>query len=142
MVASGFCTAWMNIILGLLFGAVGSPYSAPGTLYFGLATAVDGAGTVTGEPSGNNYARKDITNDTALWNTPSSGLVDNKVAITFNTASGAWGTLDTFFIANHATNTGAAIIAYGTLAVEKTISDGDTPSFGAGDLDIQLNPTT
>ena len=142
MVASGLCTQWMNTILGLLFGALGSPYSAPGTLYFGLCTGVDGSGTVTGEPTGNNYARKAITNDTALWNSPSGGSLDNKIAITFNTASGSWGTLDTFFIANHLTGTGAAIICYGTLAVEKTITAGDTPSFGAGDLDISLVATT
>jgi len=140
MVASGLCTAWMNSVLGELFGA--TALSAPGTLYFGLATAVDAAGTVTGEPSGNNYSRKEITNDTALWNTPSGGAVDNKAAITFAEASGSWGTVDTFFIANHGTNTGAAIIAYGTLTVEKTITSGDTAQFAAGALDISLTATT
>lgn len=142
MVASGFCEDWMDIILGLIFGCVGSPYTAPATLYFGLATAVSGAGAITGEPSGNNYSRKSITNDTNLWNAPSDGVMDNKAAITFATASGSWGTLDTFFIANHGSNDGAAVIAYGTLAVEKTITSGDTPSFAAGDLDISLTATT
>jgi hypothetical protein len=132
----------MNTILGLLFGCVGSPYTAPATLYFGLCTNCDGAGTVTGEPTSGNYSRKSVTNDTNLWNTAANGALDNKAAITFPTANGPWGTLDTFFIANHGTNTGAAIIAYGTLAVEKTITAGDTPSFGAGDLDISLTPTT
>ncbi len=142
MVASGFCTAWMNTILGLLFGAVGSPYTAPATLYFGLATAVAADGTVTGEPTGNNYARKSITNDTSLWNTAANGALDNKIAITFPQASGLWGTLDTVFIANHGSNDGAAIIAYGTLSVEKTITTNDTPSFAAGDLNISLTATT
>jgi hypothetical protein len=142
MVASGFCTAWMNIILGLIFGCVGSPYTAPATLYFGLATGVAADGTVTGEPSGNNYSRKSITNDTDLWNTAADGALDNKAAITFPEASGLWGTLDTVFIANHGTNGGAAIIAYGTLSVEKTITSGDTPSFAAGALDISIAATT
>jgi hypothetical protein len=142
MVASGFCTTWMNTILGLLFGAVGSPYTAPGTLYFGLCTAVAADGTVTGEPATGNYSRKSITNDTSLWNTAANGALDNKAAITFATANGSWGALDTFFIADHATLGGTHIIAYGTLTVEKTITSGDTPSFGAGDLDISLTATT
>jgi hypothetical protein len=142
MVASGFCTTWMNTLLGLIFGAVGSPYSAPGTLYFGLCTNVDGAGSITGEPASGSYARKSITNDTNLWNSAANGALDNKAAITFVTATGSWGTLTMFFIANHLTNTGSAIIAYGTLDVSKAITSGDTPSFAAGDLDILLTPTT
>lgn len=142
MVASGFCTAWMNTILGLIFGCVGSPYTAPATLYFGLATGVAADGTVTGEPSGGSYARKDITNDTNLWNSAANGALDNKAAITFAKATALWGTLDTFFIANHASNGGSAIIAYGTLNVEKTITTDDTASFAAGDLDISIEAST
>lgn len=140
MVASGLCTAWANSVLGELFGA--TALSAPATLYFGLCTAVAADGTVTGEPASGSYARKEITNDTNLWNTPANGAVDNKAAITFVEATGSWGALDTFFIANHATNTGAAIIAYGTLSVEKTITEGDTAQFAAGALDISLTATT
>lgn len=143
MVASGFTTNTMNTILGLLFGAVGSPYTATGTLYFGLATAVGADGSVTGEPTGTGaYVRKSITNDTALWNTAANGALDNKIAITFATATASWGALDTFFIANHGTNTGTAILAYGTLSEEKTIGTGDTASFAAGALDISITPTT
>lgn len=141
MVASGFCTTWMNTILGLLFGAVGSPYTAPATLYFGLCTGVAADGTVTGEPSGGSYARKSITNDTSLWNTAANGALDNKIAITFVAATGAWGTLDTFFISDSATLGSTHTIAYGTLDVEKTITDGDTPSFAIGALDISLTAT-
>lgn len=141
MVASGIANDWMDIILGLVFGATGSPYTAPATLYFGLCTAIDADGTVTGEPTGGNYSRKSITNDTSLWNTPSNGAMDNKAAITFATANGSWGTMTNFFIANHSSNTGSAIIAYGTLAVSKAITSGDTPSFAAGDLDIGITAT-
>lgn len=141
MVASGLCTAWMNSILGELFGA--SALSAPGTLYFGLCGGVDAAGAVTTEASGGSYERKSITNDTALWNTPSGGAVDNKAAITFVTATGSWGgSMTTFFIANHGTNVDGAIICYGTLSTAKTITAGDTPSFAAGALDISFTATT
>jgi hypothetical protein len=140
MVASGLTTTWMNSILGELFGGVA--LAAPATLYFGLATAVAANGTITGEPSGGSYARKSQANDATLWNTPSGGAVDNKIAITFATATGAWGTLDTFFIATAATGGAAVVVAYGTLTVEKTITSGDTPSFAAGALDISLTATT
>jgi len=142
MVASGFCTTWSDSILGELFG--GTVLSAPATLYFGLCTSVAADGTITGEPTigVSNYARKSITNDTNLWNTPSNGLVDNKAVITFATASGSWGTLDTFFISDSATLGSTHTIAFGTLTVEKTITDGDTPSFAAGALDISITPTT
>lgn len=141
MVASGLCTAWMNTILGLIFGAAGSPYTAPSNLYIGLATAVAADGTVTGEPSGNNYARVTVGNSSTNWNTASGGVVDNKTAITFPQASGSWGTLDTFFIANHPTNDGSAVICYGTLSEEKSIGTNDTPSFAAGALDISFTAT-
>ena len=140
MVASGLCTAWANSVLGELFGA--TALSAPATLYFGLCTSVAADGTVTGEPASGSYARKQITNDTSLWNTPADGTVDNKAAITFVEATGSWGALDTFFIADHATLGSTHIIAYGTLSVEKTITEGDTAQFAAGALDISLTATT
>ena len=137
--ASGFTTEWMNDILGELFGGVA--LAAPGTLYFGLCTGVTAGGTITGEPSGNGYSRKNLANDSALWNTPGSGLVDNKVAITFPQASGSWGTITHFFIANAASGGGTAVICYGQLTLSKAIDNGDTPSFGIGDLDVQLQAT-
>jgi hypothetical protein len=141
MVASGIANDWMDIILGLIFGATGSPYSAPATLYFGLCTAIDADGTVTGEPSSGSYARKDVTNNTTLWNTPNNGAMDNKAIITFVAATGSWGTITNFFIADSLTLTGSHIIAYGTLTTPKAITTGDTASFAAGDLDISLTAT-
>ncbi len=57
------------------------------------------------------------------------------------TATGSWGALDTFFISDSATLGTTHTIAYGTLTVEKTITEGDTASFAAGALDISLTPT-
>lgn len=139
--ASGFCTAWMNLILDEIFGAV--DITKPGTLYFGLCTGgVSAAGVVTGEPSGNGYARKDITNDKNLWTDAAAGALENEVAITFAQASGSWGTVAYFFIANHLTDTGSAIIAYGELTTPKAIDNGDTAQFAIGDLDISLTASS
>lgn len=140
MVASGICETWRHDILEELFGGVA--LGAPATCYFGLCTGVTSGGVITGEPSGSNYARKDITNDSSLWNAASSGCVDNKIAITFNQATGSWGTLTHFFIANASSGDGAAVIAYGQLDTAKAIDNGDTPSFAAGALDIYLNEST
>lgn len=143
MVASGFTTAEMNTVLGLLFGASGSPFTAPATLYVGLATgSIAADGTVTGEPSGNNYARVTVTNTDTNWNTAVNGTVTNKLAFTFPQASGSWGTVANFFIATHLTDTGSAVIAYGALGTSKAITTGDTASFAIGDLDITLTATT
>lgn len=142
---SGFCAAWMTLILEFLFGAQGSPWTTLTDIYVGLCTACDNAGTVTGEPTIGlyGYARATDGNDTVLWNEAgaiTNGIgIDNKIAITFPQCTGTqWGPLDTFFIANHASNTGAAVVAWGPLAVEKTITPGDTASFAAGALDIGL----
>lgn len=138
--ASGIVDAFRNALLDLEFG--GTAHSAAATHYFGLCTGITDAGVITGEPSGNNYARKGITNDKDLWTDAASGALDNEVVITFNEASGDWGTLSHFFIANDSSGDGnTKIIAYGALTASKTIGNGDTPSFAIGDLDIELNAT-
>ena len=137
---NGICEVWRHDILEELFG--GAALAAPATLYFGLCTLCDHDGTITGEPSGNGYARKSITNNGDLWAAAADGEIANEVAITFAAADGGdWGALDTWFIANHESNDGAAIIVYGDLTVEKTITDGDTASFAIGALTISIAET-
>jgi hypothetical protein len=143
MVASGFCTTWMNTVLGLLFGAVGSPYTAPATLYFGLCTSVAADGTITSEATGGNYARKSMTNDTNTWNTAGSGSVTNKAAITFATANGSWGgSKASFFISDNSSLGTTHTIAYGTLTVAKDITSGDVANFAASSITISFTATT
>jgi hypothetical protein len=143
LVASGIATEWMDMILEFLFGAIGSPWTSPAHLYIGLCTGITAAGVITGEPIGvGAYVRKEIDNDNVSWNGSSGGALDNKIAFTFITATGDWGELTDFFIANHSTNDGIAIIGYGKLAVAKHVTDGDTASFAIGALDISLIPTT
>ena len=98
--ASGFTTEWMNDILGELFGGVA--LAAPGTLYFGLCTGVTAGGTITGEPSGNGYSRKNITNDSALWNTPACWSGRQQGSHHFSPGFRLLGTITHFFIANAA----------------------------------------
>jgi hypothetical protein len=143
MVASGICTPYMNTLLGLLFGCVGSPYSAPATVYIGICTSVAATGVITGEATGGSYARKAMDNNTTTWNTAAAGVVTNKAVITFAAADGSWGgSKATFFVSDHATLDTAHTIGYGTLAVAKDVTAGDTCSFAAAALSISFTATT
>jgi len=140
MVASGFSTTTMNAVLNNLFGQTASPTTA--THYIRLCATVDKAGSVTGEPSGGSYAAVTVDNNHTTWTTASTETLQNDIAFTFPAATGDWGTVSMFFIANHGTNTGSAVLAYGTLTVAKAISSGDTASFAIGDLDVTMVVTT
>lgn len=132
-----------NKILDLIFGA--TTYTVPTNLYVGLSTTTPtSTGTNITEPSGANYSRPQVTNDTATgWNastgTPSTKT--NKGAITFPTASGAWGgsAVTHFFIADSTAAVGTTnVLAWGALNTPQTVANGDTLSFAAGQLSIQL----
>jgi hypothetical protein len=66
---------------------------------------------------------------------PAAGAVSNNAVITFPAASGgAWGTIVGFAILTALT--GGSILMWGTLTVNKTVSDGDTASFAVGQLTL------
>ena len=106
-------------------------------LHFGLSTSTPAEdGTNITEPTGNNYARVQKTNSSALWGAASGGAADNIDAVTFPQASGNWGTC-THLVAWDADETHP--IWFAPLSVQKTVSDGDTLSFAAGDIDETLD---
>ncbi len=128
-----FSDYWENAILDHLFGK--SNYTPP-TIYVGLSTADpgdDGAGL--SEPSGNGYAR--VQTAAADWNVAVDGLLDNANTITFNAATGNWGTLTHFALFD--TAAGANMLAHGALTQAKIVGSGDTARFAAGDLDVILD---
>ena len=84
-----------------------------GNLYVGLSTSnPGGSGDKTGEPSGNNYSRQPLN----LGN-PISGNVKNSADITFNIASGSWGTITYYMICTKQSNTTSddTVYIYGKL---------------------------
>lgn len=104
-------------------------YTSPTTVYVGLSTADpgdDGAGLA--EPSGNGYARK-----AATFDAPSSGVCDNQV-VTFDQATGSWGTLTHFALFDAVS--GGNMLYHDALTASKAIGDGDTAEFAAGDLTV------
>jgi hypothetical protein len=133
-----FSTYLENTLLDEVFGGTG--YTPPATLYIGLSTTVlDSDDDVPTEPAGGGYARADVTNNaTNFPATGGDGIKANGQPITFDQATGDWGTVTHFFIADAATGN-TNILAYGVLGTPKTIGNGDTASFAAGALTITLD---
>lgn len=110
------------------------------THYYGLGTAST-ASTITGEGSGNGYARPSFSNNAANYPAAASGLKTNGAAIAFPTATGSWGgPFTSFIIANHPTTADdTTILWYGNLDQSRTPASTDVPKFLAGDLQINLD---
>ncbi|MDP6586111.1 MAG: hypothetical protein QF535_15785 [Anaerolineales bacterium] len=120
-------------ILDHVFG--GAAYSAPGTHYLALFTAVsDGeAGSVTEvSTSGTAYARVAVSFTTSGDTTSNSGAVEYATA----TGSG-FGTVT--HVGVYDASTSGNLMCYATLTASKAIAAGDVFRVPAGDLDITLN---
>jgi hypothetical protein len=109
------------------------------TAYIGLLLADPGEGNSgagwSEVANTNGYARKATA--AGDWNVASGGAADNANPITFNSASGgSWGEVTHFGIFDSPVWGEGKLIGYGDLTTPKTIDDGDTPQFAAGELDI------
>jgi hypothetical protein len=110
----------------------GAAYTAPGTKYLALFTAIaDGeTGSVT-ELSGSAYARQTVAFTT------SGNTTSNNAAVEFPTATGSWGTVT--HVGVYDASTSGNLMAYATLSASKAIETGDVFRVPSGDLDITLN---
>lgn len=122
-------------VLDQIFGA--TAWSAPATLYVALSTAAYTA--TVAEPSGNAYARVAVTNNSTNWpastgSNPASK--SNGTSITFPTATGSWGTIQSWAI--YDASTGGNCLDQAALDVNKTIGSGDTLAFAVGALTTTL----
>lgn len=119
----------------VLDAILGQGFTKDATVYVAGCTSAPTDSALGAEPSGNGYARVAVTNNATNWPNASSGSKSNGTAITFPTASGAWGTLTHWMILNHATGTaGSNLIAWGALTTSRSPGSGDTPQFGVGAL--------
>jgi hypothetical protein len=95
------------------------------------------------EPSGNNYSRKAVTNNTTNFPVATdagdlSGIITNGAAITCPTASGAWGLVTHF--ANYDASTAGNSLGRGALGTPKLInSNGDYVQFNIGDMTLTMD---
>lgn len=110
----------------------GAAYTAPGTHYLALFTAVaDGeAGSVT-EVTGGGYARQTVAFTT------SGNTTSNNAAVEFPTATANYGTVT--HVGVYDASSSGNLMAYASLSSSKTIETGDVFRVPSGDLDITLN---
>jgi len=126
----------------------GQAYSFPSTLYVGLFTtgpSDTGGGT---EVSGGDYARASVAASLANFagtqgagttsaSSGDTGTTSNNASITFVTPGATWGTVSAFGVFDAAT--GGNLLFYGTLSISKTINQGDTVTFPAASLSVQID---
>jgi len=111
--------------------------------YVCLLTAAAGEATAGTEvTNANAYARTRVYTDTTtspFWTAYAAGTYDNNADVTFPTATGSWGTVSDFKIADSGTHAAGNDVIYGTLSSSKTVDNNDTFKFATGDLDITLD---
>lgn len=125
-------------VLDCYFG--GTAITPPATLYLRLFTtayADDGSMTEVSN-SGTGYAAVAVANNDTNW--PDATGTDptvkqNGTTISFVTATGSWGTVQSFGVFDAAT--GGNMIYGADLTTPKAISSGDTATFAANSLQIQ-----
>lgn len=128
----GLSTATANKLLDHLLK--NTAYTQPSNIYIAASTAnPTDAGSGLTEPSGNGYARK-LYN---TWDTPASSHTSNTGAVTFDTATGSWGTITHCAVMD--ASSGGNILWYGALGASQAITTDDILEFEAGDIDVTLN---
>jgi hypothetical protein len=130
-----------SAVLNHLLAGGSSPYVS--TLYLGLCTGLATNGTISGEPNGNGYTRKSVAvNGTTIFGTSGNdGKIKNNGSsggtITFDTASGSWGTLTYWFLSSTSgnNNNGTWLIG-GLLTSSVTVSNAQAPTFAPSQLQL------
>ena len=109
-------------------------YTMP-TVYVALSTAdpTDDASGIA-EPSGDAYARVETSGSD--WDAASGGATANAAAIIFPEATGDWGTITHFALYDASTN--GNMLMHGALDASRSVTNGITPRFAVGELDITL----
>jgi len=123
-------------VLDHLFKGGGSPaLSALSTVYIALCT--DGNtdtqrdGGTFSEVSGGSYARASCASTVFTRSGTAPAQITNNATIAFPTATGNWGTITCFYIADASTS--GNILYWGTIA-NIPVNTGDTPQFAASAL--------
>lgn len=108
-------------------------YTAPTDVYVGLHTgspADDDSGA--NEITGNGYTRK-----VAAFAAASAGSAATNATITFDAATGNWGTIT--HISLYDASTSGNLLFHGAVTTSKTIETGDTFQISSGNLTISLD---
>ena len=108
-------------------------YTAPGNVYVGLHTGSPGDDDAgSNEITGNGYTRK-----VAAFAAAASGSASTNATITFDAATGTWGTIT--HISLYDATTSGNLMFHGAVTTSKTIETGDTFQISNGNLTISLD---
>ena len=105
----------------------------PTAWYVALYTAApsdSGGGT---EVSTGGYARQSVVFDAA---TSPGGTTSNSADVSFTAVGGDYGTVTHMGIFD--ASTGGNLLWHGVLSASKTVEDGDTITFSAGNIDLTM----
>lgn len=91
----------------------------------------------TNEGNYTSYARVSVARSTAGWSV-ASGVADNDATITFPACTGGSDTETHFGIGSDSSGAGN-LFMWGALTASLAVSNGITPSFAAGALDVTLD---
>ena len=136
---AGFTNYLEDKVIAHLFG--GTAYSAPGTWYVGLLTAVPSDSAAGTEVSGGAYARQSVA-----WTIQTGGTAQasNTASLTLPAATTDWGTVQWAGVYDALTS--GNLVAYEVLtktdfstANPKVVNTGDIFKFDAGNLKFQLD---
>jgi len=107
-----------------------------GNFYIALFTDDPGeTGSIANEADYTGYARKAISRAEGSWTT-ADGATENTAAITFDACTGGSNIITHFGICKGDVEGIADLIYYGELYSSLVVSNGITPEFAAGALDI------
>ena len=105
------------------------------TVALSTGTLTDSSDQATTEAAYTSYVRKSVARGAAQW-TVTSGTVTNDNAITFAQATGGSETETDFSLGSD--QVADEMWIYGALTASLAVSNGITPEFAAGDLDVSL----
>jgi len=135
-----------NKLLDHVFRA--QAYTAPTTIYVALFTSACSDSAAGTEVSGGSYARPGLAASLVNWagtqatasttaSSGTSGTTSNNAVITFATPSAGWGTVTHIGLMDAVTSGNMLVCT--ALSIGKTINTGDTVSFPAASLTIQID---
>lgn len=112
-------------------------YTMPTTVFLALLTSDPGeTGSTAAEVSGIGYSRQAVTSAMAATNA-TTGVSNNSNVVTFGPAGADWGTIT--HVGYMDASTGGNMLLYGALGSSRTIQNGDSLQFAAGNLVVTFS---
>jgi hypothetical protein len=127
-----------NALLQHIFNTA---YTSVATIYVALCTA-DPTDVATGASmsevaNANGYTRKAIT-----FGAAATRRVIQNALVTFDPATGPWGTITHWTIVDSATYGAGNVLAHGSLTASVAPVSGNTPSIPSGEIQVQFNASS